>query len=203
MTIKSDKWIIEKCKNENMIEPFEEKQISKKEGLSKISYGVSSYGYDISLAPEMKLFTNAYTWVIDPKNFDRQSLVDLTLHFENEENTPRKTYSSSYFILPPNSFALGSSIEIVKIPKRVTIICLGKSTYARCGLVVNSTPVESEFEGNITLEFSNTTNLPMKIYANEGIAQLLFFESDEDCLTSYADRNGKYQGQQGITLPRV
>ncbi len=197
MTIKSDKWILEKCKYENMIEPFEEKQISSKEGLSKISHGVSSYGYDISLAPEMKLFTNAYTWVIDPKNFDRQSLVDLTLHFE------KNNFDCRYFILPPNSFALGSSIEIVKIPKRVTIICLGKSTYARCGLVVNSTPVESEFEGNITLEFSNTTNLPMKIYANEGIAQLLFFESDEDCLTSYADRNGKYQGQQGITLPRV
>lgn len=203
MTIKSDKWIIEKCKNENMIEPFEEKQISKKEGLSKISYGVSSYGYDISLAPEMKLFTNTYTSIIDPKNFDRQSLVDLTLRFENDENTPRKTYNSSYFILPPNSFALGRSIETVKLPKRVTAICLDKSTYARCGLVINATVIEPAWFGHITLEFSNTTNLPMKIYANEGIAQLLFFESDEDCLTSYADRNGKYQGQQGITLPRV
>lgn len=196
MTIKSDKWILEKCKYENMIEPFEEKQISSKESLKKISYGVSSYGYDILLAPEMKLFTNTYTSVIDPKNFDRQSLVDLTLHFSN-------TYNDSYFILPPNSFALGRSIEYLKIPKRTIVVCLGKSTYARCGLVVNTTPGEPEWFGHITLEFSNTTNLPMKIYANEGIAQLLFFESDEDCLTSYADRNGKYQGQQGITLPRV
>ena len=196
MTIKSDKWILEKCKYENMIEPFEEKQISSKESLKKISYGVSSYGYDISLAPEMKLFTNTYTSVIDPKNFDRQSLVDLTLHFSN-------TYNDSYFILPPNSFALGRSIETVKLPKRVTAICLDKSTYARCGLVINATVIEPAWFGHITLEFSNTTNLPMKIYANEGIAQLLFFESNEDCLTSYADRNGKYQGQQGITLPRV
>lgn len=196
MMIKSDKWILEKCKHENMIEPFEEKQISSKESLKKISYGVSSYGYDILLAPEMKLFTNTYTSVIDPKNFDRQSLVDLTLHFSN-------TYNDSYFILPPNSFALGRSIETINVPKRITIICLGKSTYARCGLVVNTTPLESAWFGHITLEFSNTTNLPMKIYANEGIAQLLFFESDEDCLTSYADRNGKYQGQQGITLPKV
>lgn len=196
MTIKSDKWILEKCKYENMIEPFEEKQISSKESLKKISYGVSSYGYDISLAPEMKLFTNTYTSVIDPKNFDRQSLVDLTLHFSN-------TYNDSYFILPPNSFALGRSIETVKLPKRVTAICLDKSTYARCGLVINATVIEPAWFGHITLEFSNTTNLPMKIYANEGIAQLLFFESDEDCLTSYADRNGKYQGQQGITLPKV
>jgi dCTP deaminase len=194
--IKSDKWILEKCKNENMIEPFEEKQISKKEGLSKISYGVSSYGYDISLAPEMKLFTNTYTSVIDPKDFDRQSLVDLTLHSTH-------SFDCQYFILPPNSFALGRSIETINVPKRVTIICLGKSTYARCGLVVNLTPLECKWVGHITLEFSNTTNLPMKVYANEGIAQLLFFESDEDCLTSYADRNGKYQGQQGITLPRV
>lgn len=196
MSIKSDKWILEKCRNENMIEPFEEKQISKKEGLSKISYGVSSYGYDISLAPEMKLFTNTYTSIIDPKNFDRSGLVDLTLHFEN-------SFDCSYFILPPNSFALGRSIETINVPKRTTIICLGKSTYARCGLVVNMTPLECSWFGHITLEFSNTTNLPMKIYANEGIAQLLFFESDEDCLTSYAGRNGKYQGQQGITLPRV
>ncbi len=196
MSIKSDKWIIEKCKNENMIEPFEEKQISKKEGLSKISYGVSSYGYDISLAPEMKLFTNTYTSIIDPKNFDRQSLVDLTLLSSN-------SFDCQYFVLPPNSFALGRSIETVKLPRRTTAICLDKSTYARCGLVINATVIEPAWFGHITLEFSNTTNLPMKIYANEGIAQLLFFESDEDCLTSYEDRKGKYQGQQGITLPRV
>lgn len=196
MTIKSDKWILEKCKNERMIEPFEEKQISKKEGLSKISYGLSSYGYDISLAPEMKLFTNIHNSLIDPKNFDRKILADLPLHFEN-------SYDCQYFILPPNSFALGRSIERVKLPKKVTAICLGKSTYARCSLIVNCTPIEVEFEGTITLEFSNTTNSPMKIYANEGIAQLIFFESDEECMTSYADRNGKYQNQQEITLPRV
>lgn len=196
MTIKSDKWILEKCKNENMIEPYEEKQISSKESLKKISYGVSSYGYDISLAPEMKLFTNTYTSIIDPKNFDRQSLVDLTLHSSN-------SFDCQYFILPPNSFALGRSVETIKLPQKVTAICLDKSTYARCGLSINTTVIECLWFGHITLEFSNTTNLPIKLYANEGIAQLLFFESDENCLTSYADRNGKYQGQQGITLPRV
>lgn len=196
MSIKSDRWIIEKCKNENMIEPFEEKLLSLKEGISKISYGVSSYGYDISLAPEMKLFTNTYTSLIDPKNFDKQSLVNLTLHSSYN-------FDCQYFILPPNSFALGRSLETVKLPNKITAICLDKSTYARCGLSINTTVIESEWYGHITLEFSNTTNLPIKIYANEGIAQLLFFESDENCLTSYESRKGKYQGQQGITLPKV
>lgn len=201
MTIKSDKWIKWQCSSDipgnRMINPFVSTQIRQSftynqpiDGVKIISYGVSSYGYDIRLAPEMKLFTNAYTSVIDPKNFDEKSLINLPL----QEN--------SYFILPANHFALGRSIEYFKVPRNVLILCLGKSTYARCGLVVNFTPFEPEWEGYVTIEFSNTTSLPMKIYANEGIAQVLFFESDEECEVSYADRKGKYQGQTGITLPK-
>lgn len=195
MTIKSDKWIIEKCKNEEMIHPYFDSQIKICDGAKQISFGVSSYGYDITLAPEMKLFTNAYTSVIDPKNFDSKGLINLPLK-TNYDTLER------YFILPPNAFALGSSIEYFKIPRNILAVCLGKSTYARCGLVINFTPFEPEWKGHVTMEFSNTTNLPMKIYANEGIAQVLFFEGDQVCETSYADRNGKYQGQTGITLPR-
>lgn len=193
MTIKSDRWIIEKCKTEDMISPFYTEQVRTLENCKKISYGVSSYGYDITLAPEMKLFTNAYTSIIDPKRFDINSLISLPLQEDDQE---------SYFILPPNAFALGRSVEYFKVPRNILIICLGKSTYARCGLVVNTTPFEPEWEGHVTLEFSNTTNLPMKIYTNEGIAQVIFLEGDEDCETSYKDRGGKYQGQTGITLPK-
>lgn len=196
MTIKSDKWIKWQCSSDipenRMINPFVSTQIRQSFTYNKkvISYGVSSYGYDIRLAPEMKLFTNAYTSVIDPKNFDEKSLINLPL----QEN--------SYFILPANHFALGRSIEFFKVPRNVLITCVGKSTYARCGLIVPATPFEPEWEGHVTLEFSNTTSLPMKIYANEGIAQVLFFESDEECEVSYADRKGKYQSQTGITLPK-
>lgn len=197
MTIKSDKWIIKKCKEDNMIYPFSDKQIKSAEDMKIVSYGVSSYGYDITLAPEMQLFTNAYTSVINPKDFDIDSLIKLPLIKRKHKNT-----EYSYFILPPNAFALGRSIEYFKVPRNILIACVGKSTYARCGLVVNTTPFEPEWEGNVTLEFSNTTNLPMMIFANEGIAQVLFFESDEECEISYKDRDGKYQNQTGITLPR-
>lgn len=194
MTIKSDKWIKEKCKTDNMIDPFSDRQVKECFGVKKISYGVSSYGYDITLHSQMKLFTNAYTSIINPKKFDEESLIDLPLKANN--------HYEEYFILPPNAFALGRSVEYFNIPRNVLAVCLGKSTYARCGLVVNTTPFEPGWKGHVTLEFSNTTNLPMMIFANEGIAQVLFFESDEDCEVSYADRNGKYQNQTGITLPR-
>lgn len=189
MTIKSDKWITKMAQECNLIEPFESKLVREVNGAKVISYGVSSYGYDIRCADEFKVFTNINTTVVDPKNFSENNFVDVS--------------GKGYCIIPPNSFALGRTVEKFKIPRDVLTICLGKSTYARCGLIVNVTPFEPEWEGYVTLEFSNTTPLPMKIYANEGIAQVLFFQSDEVCETSYADRGGKYQGQTGITLPTV
>ena len=167
-----------------MIKPFEDRQVRK----GGISYGLSSYGYDIRIADEFKIFTNINTTIVDPKGFDPRSFVDV---------------QGEVAVIPPNSFALGRSVEYFKIPRNVLTICVGKSTYARCGIITNVTPFEPEWEGYVTLEISNTTPLPAKIYANEGIAQVLFFESDEACETSYADRQGKYQGQQGIVLPTV
>ena len=182
--IKSDRWIRKMAKEHGMILPFEEKQVRA----GGISYGVSSYGYDIRIANEFKIFTNINSTIVDPKQFDPKSFVD---------------FKGEVCVIPPNSFALGKSVEYFKIPRNVMTICVGKSTYARCGIITNVTPFEPEWEGFVTLEISNTTPLPAKIYANEGIAQVLFFESDEVCEISYADKKGKYQSQIGITLPRV
>ncbi len=177
------------AESHNMIEPFEPGQVRlSADGQRQISYGTSSYGYDVRCAREFKLFTNINSVIVDPKNFDANSFVDVTADF---------------CIIPPNSFALAHTVEYFRIPRNVLTICLGKSTYARCGIIVNVTPLEPEWEGHVTLEFSNTTPLPAKIYANEGVAQFLFFESDEPCELSYADRQGKYQGQKGVTLPRA
>ena len=184
MSIKSDKWIKRMAMEHQMIVPFEERQI--REGV--ISYGLSSYGYDIRVANEFKIFTNVNSTIVDPKNFDEQSFVD---------------FKGDVCIVPPNSFALARTVEYFKIPRNVLTICLGKSSYARCGIILNVTPFEPEWEGFATLEISNTTPLPAKIYANEGIAQVVFFESDEPCEVSYADKKGKYQAQVDITLPRV
>jgi dCTP deaminase len=184
MSIKSDKWIRKMANEQGMIEPFNDKQVSK----GTISYGLSSYGYDIRVADNYKIFTNVNNSVVDPKNFDAKSFVDFT---------------GDVCIVPPNSFALAQSVEYFKIPRNVLSVCLGKSTYARCGIIVNVTPFEPEWEGYVTLEISNTTPLPAKIYSNEGLCQVLFFESDEDCEVSYKDKNGKYQGQVNITLPRI
>jgi dCTP deaminase len=184
MSIKSDKWIRRMAQDRRMIEPFSEKQVA--DGL--ISYGLSSYGYDIRIADEFKIFTNIHSATVDPKNFDTRSFIDV---------------KADVCIIPPNSFALARTVEYFRIPRSVITVCVGKSTYARCGIIVNVTPFEPEWEGIVTLEVSNTTPLPAKIYANEGIAQVLFFESDELCETSYADRKGKYQSQQGLTLPRL
>ncbi len=184
MGLKSDNWIREKSLKEKMIEPFCEEQVGK----NVVSYGVSSYGYDIRVGNEFKIFTNVSSTVVDPKNFDNKNVVDFV---------------GDVCIVPPNSFALARTVEYFKIPKNVLAICLGKSTYARCGIIVNVTPFEPAFEGHITIEISNTTPLPAKIYANEGIAQVLFFEGDEPCKTTYKDKNGKYQKQTGITLPRI
>ncbi len=172
-----------------MIEPFEPGQVKERDGNRIVSYGTSSYGYDIRCADEFKLFTNINTTIVDPKNFDANNFVDVS--------------GKGYCIIPPNSFALARTVEYFRIPRNVLTICLGKSTYARCGIIVNVTPFEPEWEGFVTLEFSNTTPLPAKIYANEGVAQVLFFESDEVCETSYKDRGGKYQGQVGVTLPKT
>jgi dCTP deaminase len=182
--IKSDRWIRQQALERGMIKPFEDRQVRK----GGISFGVSSYGYDIRIADEFKIFTNINNSIVDPKAFDPRSFVD---------------FQGEVALIPPNSFALGRSVEYFKIPRNVLTICVGKSTYARCGIITNVTPFEPEWEGYVTLEISNTTPLPAKIYANEGIAQVLFFESDEACETSYADRQGKYQGQQGIVLPTV
>ena len=187
MTIKSDSWIKKMAGENNMISPFEPDQIKSLAGNKVISYGTSSYGYDVRCSSMFKVFTNINSAVVDPKNFDTNSFVD---------------YEGDTRIIPPNSFALASTIEYFKIPRSVLTICLGKSTYARCGIIVNVTPLEPEWEGHVTLEFSNTTTLPAKIYANEGVAQMLFFESDKVCETSYKDRGGKYQKQTGVTLPR-
>ena len=172
-----------------MIEPFADEQVRENErGGSVISYGVSSYGYDLRVSDEFKVFTDVYSTVVDPKAFDEQSFVDM---------------KTDKCIIPPNSFALSRSVEYFRIPRDVLTVCLGKSTYARCGIIVNVTPFEPEWEGHVTLEISNTTPLPAKIYANEGLAQVLFFEASEICETSYADRGGKYQKQEGITIPRM
>ena len=184
MSIKSDRWIKKMALEHGMIDPFEERQV--REGV--VSFGVSSYGYDIRVADEFKIFTNINTTVIDPKHFDPRSFVDL---------------KADVCIVPPNSFALARTVEYFRIPRNVLTICLGKSTYARCGIIVNVTPFEPEWEGTATLEISNTTPLPAKIYANEGIAQVLFFESDEPCEISYGDKQGKYLKQREVTLPRI
>ena len=185
MAIKNDRWIRTMAKKHGMIEPFSEGQVGK--GI--ISYGVSSYGYDIRVDRKYKIFTNVNNSLIDPKNFDPNAFVD---------------FEGDYCIIPPNSFALAVTVEYFRIPRSVLTICVGKSTYARCGLIVNVTPFEPEWEGHVTLEISNTTPLPAKVYSGEGISQVLFFESDEECETSYADRKGKYQGQKReVTLPRI
>jgi len=183
-SIKADRWIKKMALEHGMIAPFEDRQV--REGV--ISYGLSSYGYDIRVADEFKIFTNINSTIVDPKHFDARSFVDLR---------------ADVCIIPPNSFALARTVEYFRIPRSVLTICLGKSTYARCGIIVNVTPLEPEWEGHVTLEFSNTTTLPAKIYANEGVAQMLFLESDEICETSYKDRGGKYQGQKGVTLPKA
>lgn len=184
MPIKSDKWIRQMALKKEMIKPFSTGRIKRGE----ISYGLSSYGYDIRVADEFKVFTNVNTTIVDPKNFDPRSLVDV---------------KGDFCIIPPNSFVLARTVEYFKIPRNILTICLGKSTYARCGIIVNVTPFEPEWEGYATLEISNTTPLPAKIYANEGIAQIIFLEADEECETSYKDKKGKYQAQKKITLPRM
>ncbi len=188
MPIKSDRWIRRMAEEHRMIEPFEPHQVREVGEERVISFGTSSYGYDIRCADEFKVFTNINSAIVDPKNFDETSFVDVR---------------SDVCIIPPNSFALARTVEYFRIPRDVLTICLGKSTYARCGIIVNVTPLEPEWEGHVTLEFSNTTPLPAKIYANEGVAQVLFLESDEPCETSYRDRGGKYQRQRGVTLPRA
>lgn len=188
MSIKSDKWIQKMAIEKKMISPFEEKQISFKGKNKIISFGTSSYGYDVRCANEFKIFTNINSTIVDPKNFDHNNFIDFT---------------GDICIIPPNSFALARTIDYFKIPRDTIALCLGKSTYARCGIIVNVTPLEPEWEGHVTLEFSNTTPLPAKIYANEGIAQMIFYQSDEICETSYKDRKGKYQGQMGVTLPKI
>jgi dCTP deaminase len=183
-SIKADRWIKRMSLEHRMIEPFEDRQVRT----GVISYGLSSYGYDIRVADEFKVFTNINSTVIDPKSFDARSFVDV---------------KTDVCIVPPNSFALAKTVEYFRIPRDVLTVCVGKSTYARCGIIVNVTPFEPEWEGFVTLEISNTTPLPARIYANEGIAQVLFFQSDEVCEVSYADKKGKYQAQQGLTLPRL
>jgi len=188
MAIKSDKWIRRMAASHGLIEPFEPRQVRATAAGPVVSWGTSSYGYDIRCSSEFKIFTNINSAVVDPKNFDASSFVD---------------FAGEVCIIPPNSFALARTVEYFRIPRNVLTICLGKSTYARCGIIVNVTPFEPEWEGFVTLEFSNTTPLPAKIYANEGVAQVLFFESDEECEFSYKDRDGKYQGQTGVTLPKI
>jgi dCTP deaminase len=188
MSIKSDKWIRRMANEYQMIDPFEPDQVKQVEGRRIVSYGTSSYGYDIRCADEFKLFTNINSTIVDPKEFDEKNFVN---------------FKGDSVVIPPNSFALARTVEYFRIPRNVLTVCLGKSTYARCGILVNVTPFEPEWEGYVTLEFSNTTPLPAKIYANEGVAQVIFFESDEVCETSYKDRGGKYQGQRGVTLPKM
>ena len=184
MSIRPDHWIKRMAVEHRMIEPFVDDQVRS----GVISYGVSSYGYDVRVGDEFKVFTNVFNTVVDPKNFDPRSFVDI---------------KADVCIIPPNSFALATTVEYFRIPRDVLTVCVGKSTYARCGLIVNVTPFEPEWEGFVTLEISNTTPLPARVYANEGIAQVLFFQSDEACEISYADKKGKYQKQQGLTLPRL
>src|SRR6201988_4326414 len=184
MSVKSDKWIRKMSLEHRMIEPYEDRQV--REGV--ISYGVSSYGYDMRVADEFRIFTNVNSTIVDPKKFDAKSFVE---------------FQGGVCIVPPNSFALGRSVEYFRIPRSVLTICVGKSTYARCGIIVNVTPFEPEWEGYVTLEISNTTPLPARVFANEGLCQIIFFQSDEICETSYADRKGKYQSQKGIVLPKL
>ncbi len=184
MGLKSDRWIRQMALEHKMIEPFVESQVRN----GVISYGVSSYGYDIRVADEFMIFTNVHSAIVDPKHFDPKSMVE---------------FKGEICVIPPNSFVLARTVEYFRIPRNVLAICVGKSTYARCGIIVNITPFEPEWEGFVTLEISNTTPLPARIYANEGIAQVLFFEADEECETSYADKKGKYQKQQSIVLPKV
>src|SRR5690242_6840023 len=184
MSVKPDRWIRRMALEHKMIEPFVDRQV--REGV--ISYGVSSYGYDVRVADEFKIFTNVFSATVDPKNFDTKSMVD---------------YIGDVCIIPPNSFALARTVEYFRIPRKVLTVCVGKSTYARCGLIVNVTPFEPMWEGFVTLEISNTTPLPARVYANEGIAQVLFFQSDEPCEVSYKDKKGKYQAQRGVTLPKI
>jgi dCTP deaminase len=184
MSVKSDKWISKMALEHKMIEPFEDRQVRA----GVISYGVSSYGYDLRVADDFRIFTNVNSSIVDPKHFDSKSFVE---------------FKGDVCIVPPNSFALGRSVEYFRIPRKCLTICVGKSTYARCGIIVNVTPFEPEWEGYVTLEISNTTPLPAKIYANEGLCQVIFFESDEDCAVSYKDKKGKYQSQQGIVLPKL
>jgi dCTP deaminase len=187
MSVKSDSWI-RRMAAQGMIEPFESQQVKEVAGQRVVSYGTSSYGYDIRCSDEFKIFTNINSTIVDPKAFDAKSFVD---------------FKGAVCIIPPNSFALARTVEFFRIPRDVLTICLGKSTYARCGIIVNVTPLEPEWQGHVTLEFSNTTPLPAKIYAGEGCAQVIFLQSDEVCETSYRDRGGKYQGQRGVTLPRI
>ena len=191
MSIKSDRWIRRMSEQQNgMIEPYEAGQVKQVDGQRIVSYGTSSYGYDVRCSREFKVFTNINSTIVDPKHFDPGSFVDIV---------------GDECIIPPNSFALARTVEYFRIPRDTLVVCLGKSTYARCGIIVNVTPLEPEWEGHVTLEFSNTTPLPARIYANEGVAQMLFFQADRDdiCETSYKDRGGKYQGQTGVTLPRT
>ncbi|MBQ1657629.1 MAG: dCTP deaminase [Rhodocyclaceae bacterium] len=188
MSIKSDNWICRMAQDHKMIEPFAPELVRQGPNGRIVSYGVSSYGYDVRVASEFKIFTNINSTIVDPKEFDERNFVD---------------FEGDVCIIPPNSFALARTVEYFRIPRNVLTVCLGKSTYARCGIIVNVTPLEPEWEGHVTLEFSNTTPLPARIYANEGVAQMLFFEADEVCKTSYRDRGGKYFGQTGVTLPRM
>ena len=190
MSIKSDNWIKKMSLENDMISPFQPNQVKTNEENNEklISYGLSSYGYDVRCANEFKVFTNIHSTIVDPKSFDEKSFVDI---------------NSDVCVIPPNSFALARTVEYFRIPRDVLTICLGKSTYARCGIIVNVTPLEPEWEGHVTLEFSNTSNLPAKIYAGEGVAQMIFHQSDEQCEVSYKDRDGKYQGQTGVTLPKT
>ena len=188
MGIKSDRWIRRMAEQQGMIEPFEPRQVREVNGKRVISYGTSSYGYDVRCSSEFKIFTNINSVIVDPKDFDEDSFVDVR---------------QEVCIIPPNSFALARTVEYFRIPRDVLVVCVGKSTYARCGIIVNVTPLEPCWEGHVTLEFSNTTPLPAKIYANEGVAKMLFIGADEVCETSYKDRGGKYQGQRGVTLPKA
>jgi len=188
MPVKSDKWIRRMAEQHGLIDPFEPNQVRQDGGRRLISYGTSSYGYDVRCAPEFRIFTNINSVIVDPKAFDSNSFVNV---------------DAEVCIIPPNSFALARTVEYFRIPRNILTICLGKSTYARCGIIVNVTPLEPEWEGHVTLEFSNTTPLPARIYANEGVAQVIFLEADEVCETSYKDRGGKYQGQRGVTLPKT
>ena len=188
MAIKSDRWIRQMAKQHGMIEPFEAGQVRSGNNGRLVSYGTSSNGYDVRCADEFKIFTNINSAMVDPKQFNMDSFIDL---------------KANECVIPPNSFVLARTVEYFRIPRSVLTVCLGKSTYARCGIIINVTPLEPEWEGHVTIEISNSTPLPAKIYANEGIAKMLFFESDETCETSYRDRGGKYQGQRGVTLPKT